>query len=171
MCKKDFSVGSIYTSTHTAFKFCLLLKTQVPRAGHQYRPLDVCRASALTVPSTCMRHSHDIPPHLQQLHRRHHHLRDFRHSMIPPRPSKTLSCRFDRYERTRPTRNTTFSLSFLKITILPPLLRRKRSALTGGGPQDNLRDIAVARSRRFPSPQRCSLQVRSPVFCHFHFSQ
>ena len=52
----DFSVGRIYNSTHTAF--CLLLKTQVPRAGHRYRPLDVCRASALTVPITCTRHSH-----------------------------------------------------------------------------------------------------------------
>jgi hypothetical protein len=103
----------------------------------------------------------DIPPHLQPLYRRHHHLRHFRHSMIPPRPSKTLSCRFDRYERTRPTRNTTFSLSFLKMTIPPPLLRRKRRALTGGGPRNDLRDIAVARSRRFRSPQRCSF---APLF-------
>ncbi len=134
----DFSVGSIYNSTHTAC--CLLLKTQVPRAGSRYRPLDVCRASALTVPSTCTRHSHvpevTYPPHLQQLHRRHHHLRDSRHSTIPPSQSKTLSCRFDWYERTRPTRNTTFSPnspSFLKMTIPHPLLRRKRRALTGGG--------------------------------------
>jgi hypothetical protein len=52
----DFSVGCIYNSTHSAC--CLLLKTQVPRAGHQYRPLDVCRASSLTVPITCTRHSH-----------------------------------------------------------------------------------------------------------------
>jgi hypothetical protein len=29
------------------------------------------------------------------------------------------------------------------MTILPPLLRRKRRALTGGGPRDDLRDIAV----------------------------
>ena len=130
----DFSVDSIYNATHTAF--CFLLKTQVPRAGHRYRPLDVCSASALTVPITCTRHSHvpevtSPPLHLQPLHRRHHHLLDFRHSMIPPRQSKTLSCRFDRCERTRPTRNTTFSPSFLKMTILPPLLRRKRRTLTG----------------------------------------
>jgi hypothetical protein len=52
----DFSVGCIYNSTHTAC--CLLLKTQVPRACHRYRPLDVRRASAFTVPSTCTRHSH-----------------------------------------------------------------------------------------------------------------
>jgi hypothetical protein len=94
----DFSVGSIYNSTHTSC--CLLLKTQVPRAAHRYSPLDVCRASALTLPSTCTRHSHvpevTYPPHLQPLHRRHHHLRDSRHSMIPPSQSKTLSCRFDR---------------------------------------------------------------------------
>ncbi len=97
----------------------------------------------------------DIPPHLQPLHRRHHHLLDFLHSMIPQRQSKTQSCRFDRCERTRPTLNTTFSLSFLKMTILPPLLRRKQRALTGGGPLDDLRDIAMARSRRFRFPQRC----------------
>ncbi len=103
----------------------------------------------------------DIPPHLQPLHRRHHHLLDFRHSVIPQRQSKTLSCRFDRCERTRPTRNTTFSLGFLKMTILHPLLRRKRRALTGGGPRDYLRDIAVARSRRFRSPQRCRF---APLF-------
>ena len=51
-------------------------------------------------------------------------------------------------------RGPTFSPSFLKMTILSPLLRRKRRALTGGGPRDDLRDIAVARSRRFRSPQR-----------------
>jgi hypothetical protein len=100
----DFSVGSIYNSTHSAC--CLLLKTQVPRAGHRYRPLDVRCASALTVPILCMRHSHVLemrsPPLLQPLHRRHDHLLDSRHSMIPPRQSKTLSCLFDRYERTRP---------------------------------------------------------------------
>jgi hypothetical protein len=103
----------------------------------------------------------DISPHLQPLHRRHNHLLDFRHSMIPPRQSKTLSCRFDRCERTRPTRNTSFSPSFLKMTILPPLLRRKRRALTGGGPLEDLRDIAVARTRRFRSPQRCRF---APLF-------
>ncbi len=123
-------------------------------------------ASALTVHSTCTRHSHVLavtspPPSLQLLHRRHHHQRDSRHSMIPPRQSKTLSNRFDQYERTRPTRNTTFSTNFLKMTILSPLLRRKRRALTGGGPRDDLRDIAVARSRRFLSPQRCRF---APLF-------
>ncbi len=54
--------------------YCMLSKSQVPRAGHLYRPLDVCSASALTVPSTCTRHSHvpevTYPPHLQPLHRR-----------------------------------------------------------------------------------------------------
>jgi hypothetical protein len=139
--------------------------TQVTRAGHQYRPLDLSSASALTVPSTCMRHSHvpevtPPPPH-QQLHRRHHHQLDSRHSMIPQRRNKTLSCRFDRYERTRPTRNTTFLPSFLKMTTLSPLLRRKRRVLTGGGPRDDLRDIAVARSRGFWSQQRCRF---APLF-------
>ncbi len=96
----------------------------------------MCRASALTVPITCTRHilvpEVTSPPpsaRLQPLHRGHHHLLD---CMIPPRQSKTLSCRFDWCERTRPTRNTTFSPSFLKMTILSPLLRRKRRALTGG---------------------------------------
>jgi hypothetical protein len=56
--------------------------------------------------------------------RRHYHLWDSQHSMMPLRQSKTLSCRFDWYERTQPTRNT-FSLpSFLKMTIRSPLLRR-----------------------------------------------
>ncbi len=102
----------------------------------------------------------DIPPPSLQppLHRRHYHLLDFRHSMIPPRQSKKLSCRFDRCERTR---NTTFSPSFLKMTILSPLLRRKWRALTGGGPRDDLRDITVARRRRFRSPQRCRF---APLF-------
>ncbi len=49
-CSSRFHVGSIYNSTHTAC--CLLLKTQVLRAGHRYRPIDVRCASALTVPTT-----------------------------------------------------------------------------------------------------------------------
>ncbi len=92
----NFSVGSIYNSTHTAF--CLLLKTQVPQACHRYRPLDVSRASALTVPITCTRQCHvpevtfpRNPPHMQLLHRRHQHLLDFQHSMIPPCQCKTDS--------------------------------------------------------------------------------
>ncbi len=103
----------------------------------------------------------NTPPPPQPLHRRHHHLLDFRHSMIPLRQRKTLSCRFYRCKRTRPTRNTTFSPSFLKMIILPPLLRRKQGARTGGGPRDDLWDIAMARSRRFRCPQRCRF---APLF-------
>jgi hypothetical protein len=56
-----------------------------------------------------------------------------------------------------------FRTKFLKMTFLSPLLRRKRRALTGGGPLDDLRDrdIAMARSRRFWSPQSCRL---APLF-------
>jgi hypothetical protein len=66
----DFSVDGINDSTHTAR--CFLLKTQVRRAGHRYRPLDVLRgvrASAFTVPSsTCSRKGHVpevTPPHTE----------------------------------------------------------------------------------------------------------
>jgi hypothetical protein len=122
----DFSVGGIYNSTHNAC--CFLLKPQVPQAGHQCRPIDVHSAS-----SHCSQYLHEeqacsgrdpLPPHL--LHRRHHHQQDSLHSMIPQRQSKTRSCRFDRYERTRPTRNTTFLPSFLKMTFFSPLLSRKQ---------------------------------------------
>jgi hypothetical protein len=88
-------------------------------------------------------------------------MQDSRHSMIPQCESKTLSWRFDRYECTRPTRNTTFLPNYLKMTFLSPLLRRKRRALTGRGLRDDLRDIPVARSRRFRFPQRCRF---APLF-------
>ena len=68
-----FSVPCIYNPTHTAF----LSKTQIPhapapRAGYRYRPMEVHRASAHTVPSSCTRHAecnlvtelgeNDLPP-------------------------------------------------------------------------------------------------------------
>jgi hypothetical protein len=146
------------------------LKTQVLRAGHRYRPLDVCRASAFTVQylheaQSCS--GSDIPTPFATAAQETSSPAGHRHSMIPLSQSKTLSCRFDRYEHTRPKRNTTFSPSFLKMTILPPLLRRKRSALTGGGPRDDLLDIAVARSRRFRSPQRCRFAPLFSAISHF----
>jgi hypothetical protein len=141
------SVAGIYNSTHTAC--CLLLKTHVPLASHQYRPLDVCSASALLVPSTCTRHSHvpEVTPHT-------HHNRctgdiitggTSDTQWIPQRQSKTLSCQFDRYKRTRPMQNITFLPSFLKMTVLSPLLCSIWRGQTAGGPLDNPRDIAVAR--------------------------
>ncbi len=67
--------------------------------------------------------------------------------MIPLRQSKTQSCRFDQYERTRAMQNTTLLLSFLNMTMLSPLLRRKRRAQMGGGPLDDPLDISMARSQ------------------------
>jgi hypothetical protein len=88
--------------------------------------------------------------------------------MIPLRQSTTLSCRFDRFERTRLTRNTTFLPSFLEMTILSPLLRRKRREMTGEGPRNDLLDITVARSRRFRSQQCCRFApLFSAIFLFF----
>ncbi len=122
------------------------------------------RASAFTVPSTCLRHSHVsevTPPHTATAAQVTSSPADSLHSMIPLCQSKTLSCRFDQYERTRPTQNTAFLQSFLEMTILSPLLSRKWRALTGGGPRDYPQDIAVARTRQFLSQQHCSF---SPLF-------
>ncbi len=47
---------------------------------------------------------------------------------------------------------TTLLPSLLKMTTFPPLLRRKRSARTGGGHLDDPRELAVARTNRSRRP-------------------
>ncbi len=68
---------------------------------------------------------------------------------------------------TRATRNTTLLPSLLKINIVPPFLRRERNTQTGGGPQDDPRELAVARTGRSRRPHQ---QIRPPIFRYFYIS-
>jgi hypothetical protein len=131
-----------------------------------YRPPGVRCAGTLTVPSTCMRLSH-VPEVTSPPHSNHCTGDIFtrgtpdtaRFHGIKARHGPAYSIGTISYERTWSTQNTTL------LTIHYPLLRRKRRAQTSGGQPTDPRDIAVARSRRFRSPQRCRFAPRfSAIF-------
>jgi hypothetical protein len=163
---------SVFTS-HAAC--CLLVKTQVPPAGYQYRPLDVRLATAHTVPSYCMSHRHvaDLPvtPHSQLTPSIGHIITSW---------AKDTSCFQGVKGRLWPaysicmyaTLNTTFLRNLLKMTVFPLLQRRKRSAQTGG--RGGLRNYPQA-LRSWPSQGlaahvTCNAAGSPPVFCHYHIS-